>query len=41
MAGALVILVGIAALVVILRFAIYDCFHGGRTLTAILEVTRA
>ena len=40
-ARALVVLVSVAALVVILRFAIYDYFHGGRTLAAIQEMTRS
>lgn len=40
-ARALLILVSVAALVVILRFAIYDHVHGGRTLAAIEELIRS
>lgn len=40
-ARALVVLACVAALAVALRFALYDCFHGGRTLAAIQEMTHS
>ena len=38
---ALVVLVGMVAFVVLLRFAVYDYFHGGRTLAAVQEMTHS
>jgi hypothetical protein len=40
-ARALVVFACVAALVVALRFALYDCFHGGRTLAALQEMTHS